>query len=62
MRRIYLLIYINVSVKIVEVSSNWKWVYLWKWVRILQTLYLGVSYCLNVTFVGDSKGCGRKMV
>lgn len=54
---IYLLIYKNASVEIVQVSRNWKWVYLWKGVRILQSLHLGVNYCINVTFVGDSKRC-----
>lgn len=62
MGHVYLLMCINVSVEIVEASRNWKWVYLWKWVRILQTLHLGVNDCLNVTFVGDSKGYGRKTV
>lgn len=52
---IYAHIYIYVSVKIVQVSRNWKWVYLWNWVKIVQTLHLGVNYCLIVTFVGDSK-------
>lgn len=52
----YLLMYINVSVEIVEACRNWKWV------RILQTLHLGVNYCLNVPFVGDSKGVEAKTV
>lgn len=30
--------------------------YLWKRVKILQMLYLGVNYCLSVTFVDDSRG------